>query len=64
MVTTNVPRARLGLDPRFAAVALGDVLDEREPDAAAAHLLLGPRRAAHEALEDPLAARRRGCPGP
>ena len=53
-VTMNVlPSPDLGLDPRLAAVALGDVLHQREADAAAAHLLVGARRAAHEALEDP-----------
>ena len=53
MVMTNVaPVAELGLDPRVAAVALGDVLHEREADAAAADLLLGRLPAAHEALED------------
>ena len=43
------------LDRHLAAVSLGDVLDEREPDAAAAHVLAVRRAPAHEALEDALA---------
>src|SRR5262245_21846185 len=42
----------LGLDPRFAAVALRDVLDERETDSTSSHLVLGHQRAADETLED------------
>ena len=48
-----LPRPTSDSTQRLPAVALGDVLDQRETDAAAAHLLLGPRRAAHEAIEDP-----------
>src|SRR5690606_34554034 len=42
------------VDPGAAAVRLRDVLDQREPDAAAAHALLRRALAPEEALEDAL----------
>src|SRR5258706_15470283 len=51
--------AEIGFDPGLASVALGDVLHERETDAASPHLLVGDRRTSHETIEDPTAFVRR-----
>ncbi len=45
---------RAGLDPDAPPVRLGDVLDEREPDTAAAHLAPVRDAPTHEALENSL----------